>query len=169
MIGAVTGAILGITIGDKDISSGKNDISSGARRKLFHPLGMLIGLVCGAILGATFAILFVYSSHPTDAHDTIIISCIAAILGAVGGGFLGRTGWTMIGGAMVGWIIVGMGFVLAYRHIKGMIYGALFGAPLGAVFGFVHGLRQEKATKPPKPKVAESSLPLGVWDRQIDS
>jgi hypothetical protein len=169
MMGAVTGAILGITIGEKEISGGEKKITSGARRKLFHPLGMLIGLICGATLGATFASLFVYSPNQSDAHDSLIITCSAAIIGGVGGGLLGPTGWTMIGGAMAGWLIVGIGFVVAYHHIKGMIYGALFGAPLGALFGFVHGLRLEESAKRPKPKVAESSLPVGVWDREFDS
>ena len=72
----------------------------------------------------------------------------------------------MIGGALVGWIIVGIGFVLAYHHIKGMILGALFGAPLGAFFGFFHGLRQEQSAKRLEPKTAESSSAARVWDRE---
>ena len=169
IVGAILGAILGVTIGERQISSGAGQIPSGANRKFFHPLGMLVGLVCGAIFGAAFASLFVYSPHPTDAHDAFVVTCIAAVLGGVGGGFIGSTGWMMIGGALIGWIIVGIGFVLAYHHIKGMIYGALFGAPLGAFFGFFHGLRQEESAKRLKPKTAESSSAASVWDREIDS
>jgi len=169
LVGAILGAILGVTIGERQISSGAGQISSGANRKFFHPLGMLVGLVCGAIFGAAFASLFVYSSHPTDAHDAFVVTCVAAVLGSVGGGFVGSTGWMMISGALIGWIIVGIGFVLAYHHIKGMIYGALFGAPIGALLGFFQGLRQEESAKRLKPKAVESSSAASVWDREIDS
>jgi hypothetical protein len=167
--GAITGAILGVTIGEREISSSAKQVSGMADRRFFHPLGLLIGLACGAILGATFAYLFVYSPHPRDAHGAFVLTCIAAVLGGVGGGFIGRTGWMMIGGALIGWVIVGIGFVLAYRHIKGMIYGALFGAPLGAFLGFFHGLRQEESARCSKPKAAQSSSAASVWDREIDS
>ncbi len=169
IVGAILGAISGVTIGERQVASGAGQIPSGANRRFFHPLGMFVGLVCGAIFGAAFASLFVYSSHPTDAHDALVVTCIAAVIGSIGGGFIGSTGWMMIGGALVGWIIVGIGFVLAYHHIKGMIYGALFGAPLGAFFGFFHGLRQEESAKRLKPKTPESSSAASVWDREIDS
>jgi hypothetical protein len=86
--GAITGAILGVTIGERELSTGSSQASSGVTRRLFHPLGLLNGLACGAIFGATFASLFVYSSHPTDAHDALVVTCIAAVLGGVGGGFI---------------------------------------------------------------------------------
>jgi hypothetical protein len=168
IVGAILGAALGLTIGERELSSGSTQVSDGVNRRFFHPLGLLIGLACGAMFGATFASLFVYSPHPRDAHDAFLLTCIAAVLGGVGGGFIGPTGWMMIGGALIGWIIVGIGFVLAYRHIKGMTYGALFGAPLGAFRGFFYGLRQESATRL-KPKAAQSSSAASVYDRELDS
>jgi MFS family permease len=167
--GAILGAILGLTIRERELSSGARQSPSGANRKLFHPLGLLIGLACGTIFGATFSTLFVYSPHPADAHAALVVTCIAAILGGVGGGFIGPTSWMMIGGALVGWIIVGIGFVLGYHHIKGMIYGAFFGAPLGALLGFFHGLRQEESAKRSKPRAAQPSSAASVWDREIDA
>ncbi len=167
--GAILGSIFGVSIGEREVSSGARQIPSETTGKFFHPLGMLVGLVCGAIFGAAFASLFVYRPHPTDAHDTLVVTCIAAVLGSVGGGFIGWTGWMMISGALIGWIIVGIGFVLAYHHIKGMIYGALFGAPLGAFLGYYRGLRQEESAKRLKPKAAQSSSTASVWDREIDA
>jgi hypothetical protein len=80
VVGAMTAAILGGTIGERAVSGGGRPIPSGKDRKFFQPLGLLAGLAGGAIFGATCAYLFVYGSHPTDAHDARILACIAAVL-----------------------------------------------------------------------------------------
>jgi hypothetical protein len=117
--GAISGAILGLTIGERELSSGSRQVSDDVNRRFFHPLGLLIGLACGAIFGATFASLFVYSPRPTDAHAALVITCIAAILGGVGGGFIGPSGWMMVGGALA-WIPIG-GTGANFSAVKGLI------------------------------------------------
>jgi hypothetical protein len=166
LVSAGMGAILGAILG---VRAGSIVIFGEASRRLFHPLGMLIGVFFGAAFGAAFASVLIYGPHPRDVRDSIVVTCIVAILGAVGGGFLGRPGRVMILGAMTGFLLVGIVFVLAFQNIKGMIYGALLGAPLGASCGLLLGLHLEGgAGKSGKPREFGPPSPAGVWDEQLD-
>jgi hypothetical protein len=53
---------------------------------------MIFGLVGGAIFGALFGLLFDDNPNFIDAHDVIIGTVIFAVVGAVGGGFVGLPG-----------------------------------------------------------------------------
>ena len=169
ILGAITGAILGVTIGQREILGGETQDFGKADRRFFHPLGMLVGLVCGTILGAALAYLFIDSPHPQDAHDALVATCAIGILGSIGGGFVGPTGWKMFGGALVGWILLGTGFVLTCRNRIGVIFGACVGVPLGALFAFLHWLDKKDSGDRLTPKKTGSSPSATVWDRELDS
>jgi hypothetical protein len=157
--GAIVVAICGLRYGTKLIAGQVNE-------RFFHPGGMLLGALGAGMIGAAFAWRFVYSPHPDDSRSSIIVISVFIVLGALGGAFVGRTGWRIIGGAMLGWLVVGILSVFATRHIKGMLYGALFGAPLGAILALVAAVHAYKVN--PSKSRMPSPERSGVWDAEFD-
>jgi hypothetical protein len=139
---------------------------------VFHPRGLFIGIAAGAVIGILIYYIFNWNElyligTDRQVRDVLLTACILATLGGLAGGFVKRTGWIMIAAAMIGWIVIGILWVLARHHIKAMIYGALFGTPLGAFLGYRFAIRYESLN------VANREKPLpetttGVWDREFD-
>jgi hypothetical protein len=161
---AAVGALLGAACG---LKYGAKPIAGQAGERFFHPIGLFLGAAAGAILGAAFAWQFVYSRHPDDTRDSITVVSISTLLGAIGGAFVGRIGWRIVGSAMLGWLIVGIVCVIATHHILGMIYGALFGAPLGAILALRAAMRAD-IENPSKSRMRPPAA-AGVWDADLDA
>jgi hypothetical protein len=91
---------------------------------------MLVGVVCGAGLG----ILLQYAAFggpqgPIEEANWFVgdlaFASIVAVLGGIAGGVLRASDWAMFAGGIIGAILVGVGGVVATRHIKGLIYSFL--------------------------------------------
>ena len=105
-------------------------VSTPTSRRVAICVRFVSGAAIGGVVGA--------SSWDTK------IGIAAAVAGsllavAVGGRLLGTTAWATLGGAMAGWIIVGVTCVLATGHTRGVVDGALIGTPLGALVGLALG------------------------------
>jgi hypothetical protein len=128
--------------------------------------GLLIGMTCGVLLGLAPYVIF-QAREPVGLAARLSVVLGFGGIGALAGGFVGRTGWITVVGAMIGWIILGVLCALAVRHPKGVMYGILPGTLLGGYAGSCLGTLRKSATAPTR----KHPLPLpsaGVWDREVD-
>ena len=93
-------------------------VSTPTSRRIAICVRFVSGAAIGGVVGAS--------------SWDIKIGIAAAVAGsllavAVGGRLLGTTAWATLGGAMAGWIIVGVTCVLATGHTRGVVDGALIG------------------------------------------
>jgi ABC-type transport system involved in multi-copper enzyme maturation permease subunit len=117
------------------------------RRQGVSPEGAVIGAVSGTLASLTLFWALggtdVIASEPLAA---VIATALGACFGGIAGGrVIGPTGWTMIAGALLGWVVTGTLLALLMPDISGVGGGALLGAPLGLIVGLRIGLRCEKA------------------------
>ena len=126
---------------------------------------VLIGANCGAVIGFALHYLVVEPQGSHDPNLGIAFVAIVSTLGALAGGFLSTTGWTMLAGAFVGGIVAGLCGAALTLHISGLIYSCM-GAPIGAVAIFL--LWPEQNARNLSPGASASPAQSGVWDRELD-
>jgi hypothetical protein len=131
---------------------------------------ILVGVVCGAGVG----VLLHYAAFggpqgPIEEASwfvgVVAFASIVAVLGGIAGGVLRASGWAMFAGGIIWAILVGVGGVVATRHIKGLIYSFL-GAPFGALLVFLYEVGREVAK--PADKACMPPASAGVWNSELD-
>jgi hypothetical protein len=143
-----------------------------ASRVRFSVKGMLIGMVCGALVGVLIYFVSRVSppkNTPGAALQEFVTAAehagIMAIIGGLAGGVLQASGWAMFVGGILGALVFGIFGVVLTFHLKGLVYSIL-GAPVGAVLVYIDGVSHEIAK--PSDNANGSPKSAGVWDREMD-
>ena len=131
---------------------------------------ILIGMVCGAGAGVLLHhAAFGGPQGPVEEADwswrVAAFAGIVAVLGGIAGGILRASGWAMFAGGLIGAILVGLGGVVATRHLKGLVY-SLLGAPVGAIIVFC--MNSAERWKKPVGRASVPPASAGVWDDELD-
>ncbi len=93
-----------------------------------------------------------------------------AFVGGFAGGFVKRTGWTIILMVIISWLVLGLAGIVLFPGERGFILGvgaAIFlGTIPGGYLGYRMGIHWE--SQKPDRKAPGRTMSTSLWDREID-